>query len=204
MVLWVFILTLFGAAVAWFGDNLPPELRARVLAVQGMIGSRLPAVHPVHLQPVPARLLPAPANGQGLNPVLQDPGLAFHPPFLYLGYVGFSVGVLLRGRGADRGPGRCRLGALGAALDAWPRGARSPSASRWEAGGPTTRWAGAAGGSGTRSRTPRSCRGSPAPRCSIPRSWWRSATRSRAGPSCSPSSPSRCRWSAPSWCARAC
>jgi cytochrome c-type biogenesis protein CcmF len=90
MILWVFILTLFGAAVAWFGDNLPPALRARVLAVQGMIASGfllfiLLTSDPFH------RLVPAPLDGRGLNPVLQDPGLAFHPPFLYLGYVGFSV-----------------------------------------------------------------------------------------------------------------
>ncbi len=90
MILWVFILALFGAAVALFGDNLPPSLRARVLAVQGMIGTGfllfiLLTSDPFH------RLVPAPLEGQGLNPVLQDPGLAFHPPFLYLGYVGFSI-----------------------------------------------------------------------------------------------------------------
>jgi cytochrome c-type biogenesis protein CcmF len=90
MVLWVFILTLFGAAVAWFGGNLPPELRARVLAVQGMIGSGFLLFILFTSNPF-LREIPAPANGQGLNPVLQDPGLAFHPPFLYLGYVGFSV-----------------------------------------------------------------------------------------------------------------
>ncbi len=83
MILWVFILSLFGAAVAWFGDTLPPGLRARVLAVQGMIGSGfllfiLLTSDPFH------RLVPAPLDGHGLNPVLQDPGLAFHPPFLYL------------------------------------------------------------------------------------------------------------------------
>jgi len=90
MVLWVLILSLFGAAVAWFGDNLPPALQARVLAVQGMIGTGfllfiLFTSDPFH------RFAPAPLDGRGLNPILQDPGLAFHPPFLYLGYVGFSV-----------------------------------------------------------------------------------------------------------------
>jgi cytochrome c-type biogenesis protein CcmF len=90
MILWVFILTLFGAAVAWFGDNLPPALRARVLAVQGMIGTAFLLFILFTSDPF-LRVVPAPANGQGLNPVLQDPGLAFHPPFLYLGYVGFSV-----------------------------------------------------------------------------------------------------------------
>ena len=91
MLLWVFILTLCGAAVAWFGDNLPPELRAARARRAGHDRDRLPALHPAHLEPVPARSSRRRANGQGLNPVLQDPGLAFHPPFLYLGYVGFSV-----------------------------------------------------------------------------------------------------------------
>src|SRR5689334_2021800 len=90
MLLWVLILSLFGAAVAWFGDNLPPALRARVLAVQGMIGSGFLLFILLTSDPF-QRLMPAPVDGRGLNPVLQDPGLAFHPPFLYLGYVGFSV-----------------------------------------------------------------------------------------------------------------
>jgi cytochrome c-type biogenesis protein CcmF len=90
MVLWVFILTLFGAAVALFGGNLPPALRARVLGVQGMIGLGFLLFILFTSDPF-LRVVPVPANGEGLNPVLQDPGLAFHPPFLYLGYVGFSV-----------------------------------------------------------------------------------------------------------------
>jgi cytochrome c-type biogenesis protein CcmF len=90
MVLWVFILSLCGAAVAGFGGNLPTELRARVLAVQGMIGSGFLLFILLTSDPF-QRLMPAPFDGRGLNPVLQDPGLAFHPPFLYLGYVGFSV-----------------------------------------------------------------------------------------------------------------
>jgi cytochrome c-type biogenesis protein CcmF len=90
MILWVFMLSLCGAAVAWFGDNLPPELKARVLAVQGMIGTGFLLFILVTSDPF-QRLVPAPLDGRGLNPVLQDPGLAFHPPFLYLGYVGFSV-----------------------------------------------------------------------------------------------------------------
>ncbi len=90
MVLWVMILSLFGAAVAVFGDNLPPTLRARVLAVQGMIGVGFLAFIVFTSNPF-LRAHPAPLDGNGMNPVLQDPGLAFHPPFLYLGYVGFSV-----------------------------------------------------------------------------------------------------------------
>ncbi len=90
MVLWVFMLALCGAAVAVFGANLPPPLKARVLAVQGMIGVGFLLFILLTSNPF-LRALPAPADGLGLNPVLQDPGLAFHPPFLYLGYVGFSV-----------------------------------------------------------------------------------------------------------------
>jgi cytochrome c-type biogenesis protein CcmF len=90
MVLWVLILTLFGAAVAWFGTGLPPDLRARVLAVQGMIGAGFFAFILFTSNPF-LRLAPAPLDGRGMNPILQDLGLAIHPPFLYLGYVGFSV-----------------------------------------------------------------------------------------------------------------
>jgi cytochrome c-type biogenesis protein CcmF len=90
LLLWVLILTLFGATVAVFGGNLPPELRARVLSVQALIGTGFLLFMLLTSNPF-ERLVPAPADGQGLNPLLQDPGLAFHPPFLYLGYVGFSM-----------------------------------------------------------------------------------------------------------------
>jgi cytochrome c-type biogenesis protein CcmF len=90
MLLWVLIVTLFGAAVAWFGENLPPTLKARVLAVQGMIGVGFFLFILLTSDPF-QRIIPAPLHGEGLNPLLQDPGLAFHPPMLYLGYVGLSV-----------------------------------------------------------------------------------------------------------------
>jgi cytochrome c-type biogenesis protein CcmF len=90
MLLWVFILASFGGAVAIFGDNLPPTLKARVLAVQGSIGFAFLLFIVVASNPF-ARLNPVPIEGNGLNPVLQDPALAFHPPFLYAGYVGLSV-----------------------------------------------------------------------------------------------------------------
>jgi cytochrome c-type biogenesis protein CcmF len=90
MLLWVFMLSLCAAAVALFSDNLPPALRARVLAVQGMIATGFLLFILLTSNPFLRTFPPAP-NGNGLNPVLQDPGLAFHPPFLYLGYVGFSV-----------------------------------------------------------------------------------------------------------------
>jgi cytochrome c-type biogenesis protein CcmF len=90
MLLWVFILALFGAAVAALGRNLPPALRARVLAVQAMIGFGFLLFILLTSNPF-LRLWPVPADGAGLNPILQDRGLAFHPPMLYLGYVGFSI-----------------------------------------------------------------------------------------------------------------
>jgi cytochrome c-type biogenesis protein CcmF len=90
LLLWILILALFGAGVAVFGTNLPSGLRTRVLAVQAMIGVGF-LMFTVFLSNPFERVFPAPLDGTGLNPLLQDPGLAFHPPFLYLGYVGFSI-----------------------------------------------------------------------------------------------------------------
>ena len=90
MVLWVLILALFGAAVALFGGNLPRDLRACVLAAQGAIGVAFLLFIVTTSNPF-TRVIPAPLEGQGLNPILQDPAPAFHPPFLYAGYVGFSL-----------------------------------------------------------------------------------------------------------------
>lgn len=103
MLLWVLILALFGAMAAWFGGNLPPTLRARVLGVQSLIGVAFLLFILLTSNPF-TRLEVPPFNGQDLNPLLQDPGLAFHPPFLYLGYVGlsicfsFAVAALIEGR----------------------------------------------------------------------------------------------------------
>jgi cytochrome c-type biogenesis protein CcmF len=90
MLLWALILSIFGAAVALFGTNLPDTLQARVLAIQALIGVGFLAFLLFTSNPF-LRVFPAPPDGNGLNPLLQDPGLAFHPPLLYLGYVGFSV-----------------------------------------------------------------------------------------------------------------
>jgi cytochrome c-type biogenesis protein CcmF len=90
MLLWVFILAIFGAAVAVFGDNLPLELKSRVLAVQGSVGLAFLLFLVMTSNPF-SRLDPPPIEGSGLNPILQDPALAFHPPFLYTGYVGLSI-----------------------------------------------------------------------------------------------------------------
>ena len=90
LLLWVLILAVFGALVAMFGENLPPRLKARALAVQGMISVAFILFMLLTSNPF-ERLSPAPLEGAELNPLLQDPGLALHPPMLYLGYVGFSM-----------------------------------------------------------------------------------------------------------------
>ncbi|WP_392337261.1 heme lyase CcmF/NrfE family subunit [Loktanella salsilacus] len=103
MLLWVLILALFGASAVWFGNNLPVTLKARVLAVQASVSVAFYAFILFTSNPF-TRLAQAPLNGRDLNPLLQDPGLAFHPPFLYLGYVGlsmtfsFAVAALIEGR----------------------------------------------------------------------------------------------------------
>jgi len=90
LLLWILILSLFGMCLARFGRNLPASLRARVIAVQGMIASGFLSFILFTSNPF-ERLYPPPIDGNDLNPLLQDPGLALHPPFLYLGYVGFSI-----------------------------------------------------------------------------------------------------------------
>ena len=103
MLLWVLVLALFGAAIAVFGGNLRPTLKVRVLAVQGLLGLGFLAFILFTSNPF-ERLFPIPVDGRDLNPLLQDPGLAFHPPLLYLGYVGlsttfsFAVAALIEGR----------------------------------------------------------------------------------------------------------
>src|SRR6187455_3118000 len=90
MLLWVLILALFGALVALLGANLPDTLRANVLAVQAWIASAFYLFILMSSNPF-LRIAQAPAEGRDLNPILQDIGLAVHPPMLYLGYVGFSI-----------------------------------------------------------------------------------------------------------------
>ncbi|UZE47556.1 heme lyase CcmF/NrfE family subunit [Rhodopseudomonas sp. P2A-2r] len=90
MLLWVSILALFGGLVAAFGNNLPLTLRANVLAVQGWIATAFYLFILITSNPF-LRLANPPIEGRDLNPVLQDIGLAVHPPMLYLGYVGFSI-----------------------------------------------------------------------------------------------------------------
>jgi cytochrome c-type biogenesis protein CcmF len=90
MLLWVLILAFFGALVALFGNNLPATLKANVLAVQSWIASAFYLFILFSSNPF-LRLPEAPFEGRDLNPILQDIGLAVHPPMLYLGYVGFSI-----------------------------------------------------------------------------------------------------------------
>jgi cytochrome c-type biogenesis protein CcmF len=103
LLLWVLILALYGAMVGLFGGNLPPTLKARVLAVQAIIAVGFMAFMLLTSNPF-ERIFPAPADGNDLNPLLQDPGLAFHPPMLYAGYVGlstafsFAVAALIEGK----------------------------------------------------------------------------------------------------------
>jgi cytochrome c-type biogenesis protein CcmF len=91
MLLWVLILAVYGCAVAMFGGSLRETLQARVVAVQGLIGAAFLGFLLFTSNPF-LRLSPAPPDGAELNPILQDPGLVFHPPVLYLGYVGLSIG----------------------------------------------------------------------------------------------------------------
>jgi len=90
MLLWVLILSLFGALVAGFGGNIPATLKATVLSVQSWVAAAFYLFILVTSNPF-QRLADAPFEGRDLNPILQDLGLAIHPPILYVGYVGFSI-----------------------------------------------------------------------------------------------------------------
>ncbi len=103
LLLWILILALWTAAVARFSKALPLPVIARVLGVMGVVSAGFLLFTLFTSDPF-ARLLPAPPEGADLNPLLQDPGLAVHPPILYCGYVGttvafaFAVAALLDGR----------------------------------------------------------------------------------------------------------
>jgi cytochrome c-type biogenesis protein CcmF len=90
LLLWVLMLSAWGAAVAAFSRSLPQDMVARVLSVMGMVGIGFLLFMLLTSNPF-ERVFPALAEGRELNPLLQDPGLAIHPPMLYMGYVGFSV-----------------------------------------------------------------------------------------------------------------
>jgi cytochrome c-type biogenesis protein CcmF len=122
LLLWVLILVFFGALVAWFGQNIPPGLKARALSVQAMISAGFLAFMLFTSNPF-ERLFPAPPDGQDLNPLLQDMGLALHPPFLYLGYVGLSMAFSFAAAALIEG----RVDA------AWARGVRPWALAAWAA-----------------------------------------------------------------------
>ncbi len=90
MLLWVMILSFYGAMVAMFGRNLPPTLKTHVLSIQALVSLSFLLFLIFTSNPF-ERIVNPPMDGRGLNPLLQDFALAIHPPFLYLGYVGFSV-----------------------------------------------------------------------------------------------------------------
>jgi cytochrome c-type biogenesis protein CcmF len=119
MLMWVTILSLAGAAVALFGRRLGERTLIAGLGSQAVLALGFYAFLLIASNPF-ARLFPAPPDGQGLNPLLQDPGLAFHPPTLYLGYVGLSVafslavGALLTGEVDSRLARAMRPWVLGA------------------------------------------------------------------------------------------
>ena len=90
LLLWALILSLWTAAVAVFSKSLPTELVARVLGIMGAVALGFLLFVIFTSNPF-ERLFPVPLEGRDLNPLLQDPGMAIHPPMLYMGYVGFSV-----------------------------------------------------------------------------------------------------------------
>ena len=90
MLLWVWILTIFGGGLALFGRRLPNDLRAVTLSIQSLMVLVFSLFVLLTSNPF-ARLFPTPLEGRDLNPILQDIGLAIHPPLLYVGYVGFSM-----------------------------------------------------------------------------------------------------------------
>lgn len=90
MLLWVFIITFFSSLIAFFGSNLPENLKALILSTQAWITSAFLLFILFTSNPF-IRVSPPALQGRDLNPILQDIGLAIHPPLLYLGYVGFSV-----------------------------------------------------------------------------------------------------------------
>ena len=132
MLLWVLTLSAWTAAVAYFGRRLPRAFLVLSLGVLGWVSAGLLGFTLFTSNPF-ERLLPAPLDGRDLNPLLQDPGMIFHPPLLYMGYVGFAVtfafaiAALIQGRLAQDWARWCRPWAvtawafltLGIALGSW-------------------------------------------------------------------------------------
>ena len=90
LLLWALILTVWTVAVSFFSNHLPDDTRARILSVMGLVSVGFLLFMLTTSNPF-ERMIPAAMDGRDLNPLLQDPGMVFHPPMLYMGYVGFSV-----------------------------------------------------------------------------------------------------------------
>ena len=120
MLLWTMTLSLWTIAVTLFSRNLPEVFRARLLGTMGLISIGFLAFILFSSNPF-ERLIPAAMDGRDLNPLLQDPGMVFHPPVLYMGYVGFSV-------------------AFGFAIAALLGGELSPEWARWTRPWTTVAW----------------------------------------------------------------
>ena len=90
LLLWIFFLSLWTVAVAQLSRSLDESMVARVISVLGLVAVGLMAFVLLTSNPF-GRMFPPAPDGRSLNPLLQDPGLVFHPPMLYMGYVGFSV-----------------------------------------------------------------------------------------------------------------
>ena len=96
LLLWALSLSLWTVAVALFSKSIPQVMLARVVGVMGMVSVGFLLFMIFTSNPF-ERLFPVPPEGRDLNPLLQDPGLAIHPPMLYMGYVGFAVASMLPG-----------------------------------------------------------------------------------------------------------
>jgi cytochrome c-type biogenesis protein CcmF len=120
LLLWALILALWSGAVAVFSKSVPQRMIARVLGVMGLVSVGFLLFILFTSNPF-ERIFPAPADGRDLNPLLQDPGLAIHPPMLYMGYVGFSVAFAF-----------AIAALMGGRLDsAWARWSRPWTISAW-------------------------------------------------------------------------
>jgi cytochrome c-type biogenesis protein CcmF len=120
LLLWVLMLNVWTVAVTLFSRHLPREMVARVVGVMGLVGVGFLLFMLVTSNPF-ERLFPAPPDGRDLNPLLQDPGMVFHPPMLYMGYVGFSVAFAF-----------AIAALLGGRLDAtWARWSRPWTTAAW-------------------------------------------------------------------------
>jgi cytochrome c-type biogenesis protein CcmF len=163
LVLWAWMLGLYSLIVVLGQRERARELYPWVLAVMLVVLTFFLLVMTVAAPPF-TRLTPAPANGRGLNPLLEDTGMITHPIALYLGFTGFTVpfafaiAALVTSRVGDTWITLTRRWTIIA-------GTSSPSACSSGGGGATTCWAGAATGPGTPWRTPPSCPGSPPPPC---------------------------------------